>query len=81
MECKVRYFLSQLALKYILSLFIICSHAIFSRVREDAKGKETEVTNKGDCCECLTILRNSAGINRLKGLRNKPLMPQEFLMF
>ena len=49
----------QLALKYILILFIICSCACrtntqrFSCVREDAKGKETEVTNKGGCCECL----------------------------
>ena len=55
MECKVRYFLNyymQLPLTYILILFIICSHEChanapsFSRVREDAKGKETEVTNK-----------------------------------
>ena len=61
-ECKVRYFLTyymQLALKYILMIFIICSrecHAnthVFSRDRENAKGKETEITNKRSCCECL----------------------------
>ena len=62
MECKVRYFLSyymQLALKYILiySLFVhvhvMQTHHVFSRVRENAKGKETVVTNKEGCCECL----------------------------
>ena len=37
--------------KFIHYLFT----SLFSHVHEDAKGKETDVTNKGDCCECLTI--------------------------
>ena len=29
---------------------------VFSRVREDLKDKETEVTKKGDCSECLCLV-------------------------
>ena len=32
---------------------------IFSHVHEDAKEKETEVTNKRGCCECLRLLRGT----------------------
>ena len=60
--CKVRYFLTyymHLPLKYILILSLLVNvnvmrtNHIFSRAREDEKRKETEVTNKGGCCECL----------------------------
>ena len=38
---------------------------VFSRVREDANGKETEVTNKEGC------FAKSTGVNRLKDLLNE----------
>ena len=62
MECKVRYFLTYCihsALKYILILFITFTrecHANrprFSTCSRRYKGEETEVVNKGGCCECL----------------------------
>ena len=53
---------------------------VFSCVREDAKGKETEVTTKevvGLLRMSMTISRNSTGVNGLKDLLNEPLMQQE----
>ena len=43
-----------------------CEHNVLSCVCENAKGKETAVTNKGGFC------------NGLKDLLNEHLMPQEF---
>ena len=53
---------------YFVHVHVMRTHHVFSRGQEDAKGKETELTNKGGCCVCLTILRNSAGVNRFKDL-------------
>ena len=87
MECKVGYFPSyykQLALKYVLILFIVNhvhvmqTYHVISRVCEDAKGKETEITKRRLLWMSMTITRNSAGVNGLKDLWKKPLMPQDF---
>ena len=34
-------------------VYVMQIHHCLSVVRENAKGKEIEVTNKGGCCECL----------------------------
>ena len=89
MDCKVRYFLSyymQLALKYISFLFIICSRAYHAntlcflscsrrchREERDWGHKQRKLLRMS-----MTILRNSASVNRLKDLWNEPLMPQDF---
>ena len=46
-QCNVRYS-SPYAIVHIMLI-----HQFFSRVHEDAKEKETEITNKGGRCKCL----------------------------
>ena len=57
---------------------VIQADHIFSHFREDAKEKETEITNKGGCCKFFDYFKDVTAINGLKDLLNEPLMPQEF---
>ena len=69
----------QLALKYILIIFIICSREIVNvmqthHVHEDAKEKETGHKQR----RLLRMSVSVTALNRLKDLLNEQLMPQEF---
>ena len=53
------------------------TYHVFSRARKNAKGKETDITNKSLLRMSMTISRKLAGVNGLKDLLNEPLMPKE----
>ena len=86
--CKVRYFLiyyMQLVLKYILILFITCLHEChvntpcsLSCSWRCQRGRDWGHKQRRLLQMAMTILRNSIGINELKDLLNKPLMPLKF---